>query len=110
MQRSKTFKSKNVTGIIIGGDLYTKKTVRTLKDSFDCLDRFKQGTINIREYLSLGPKSTLKRALKSNLENMIAAAGIRREALITFMEFLKFMLPLATQRQLDTINAWVNGE
>jgi hypothetical protein len=67
---------REVSGIIVGGNLYTKKTLNILKASFDSLDPFMTGKINLRDYLN---SSTTNKKVRQSLDLIIASEGIKRE-------------------------------
>ena len=56
------------------------------------MDPFKIGKIPIRQYLVANQKN---KALNTTLEHMLSTIGCKRDAMMTFEEFLRFMLPAA---------------
>lgn len=98
-------KPRKVNGMIICGELFTRKTVKNLKTNFDNFDVKKTGKINLSEFLAF--KSCSKH-LKSSVHEMIQNYGLNRYSLITFEEFLRFMLPTAASHQINTLLRWIN--
>ena len=61
-------KPRKVNGMIICGELFTRKTVQNLKTNFDNFDERKLGKINLNDFLAVKSGS---KTLKSSVHEMI---------------------------------------